>query len=225
MVPKIEAVYEKGNLRPLQPLDLNEADKVMVSVSLVVGGRLSAMLDHQFVAYARAEISATKDVPTLEEVQRQLSTIEGSMSEAIIAERGDYWVSQFFFDTSAFAKRYHLELGSDRIASIFQSPNSTFQISNLGVLEAQSAFAMKVRTGQITPAKAGAFQWRVLSDVAAGTVYVITLEPTHFTAAGLLVAKYGFGRRMRTLDAIQLAVALDLPLKGCSMSSLSPTRS
>ena len=117
-------------------------------------------------------------------------------------------------DTSAFAKRYHIEVGSDRIASIFQHPNSTFQISNLGVLEAQSAFAMKVRTGQITPAKAVALQARVLGDVAAGTVYVIPLEPTHFTSAGLLVAKYGFGRRMRTLDAIQLAVVLDLHSQG-----------
>lgn len=73
---------------------------------------------------------------------------------------------------------------------------------------------MKVRTGQITPAKAVALQARVLGDVAAGTVYVIPLEPTHFTSAGLLVAKYGFGRRMRTLDAIQLAVALDLHSQG-----------
>ena len=90
MVQQIEAVYENGVLRPLQPLHLKEADKVMVSVSLGPEGRLSAVVDHQFVAYARAEIAAMKDIPTLEEVQRQLSTIEGSMSEAIIAERGDY---------------------------------------------------------------------------------------------------------------------------------------
>ena len=61
---------------------------------------------------------------------------------------------QFFFDTSAFAKRSHLEVGSGAIASIIQIPNSIFQISNLGILEAESAFAMKVRTGQITPATA-----------------------------------------------------------------------
>ena len=62
----------------------------MVSISLVTGGRLSAMVDHQFIAYARAEVAAMKDIPTLEDVQRQLSTLEGSMSEAILAERGDY---------------------------------------------------------------------------------------------------------------------------------------
>ena len=77
---------------------------------------------------------------------------------------------QFFFDT--FAKRYHLEVGSNRIASIFQSPNSTFPISNLGVLEAHSAFAMKVRTRQITPDEAVAERARVLGDVAAGSVCV-----------------------------------------------------
>jgi len=90
MVQQIEAVYENGILRPLQPLHLRESDKVMVSVSLVAGGPLSAMVDHQFVAYARAEVAAMKDIPTLEEVQRQLSSIQGSMSEAIIAERGEY---------------------------------------------------------------------------------------------------------------------------------------
>ena len=90
MVQQIEAVYENGILRPLQPLHLRESDKVMVSISLVAGGQLSAMVDHQFVAYARAEVAAMNDIPTLEEVQRQLSTIEGSMAEAIIAERGDY---------------------------------------------------------------------------------------------------------------------------------------
>ena len=33
----------------------------------------------------------------------------------------------------------------------------------------------------------------MLGDVADGTVYVITLEPAHFTSAGRLVGKYGFG--------------------------------
>ncbi len=121
---------------------------------------------------------------------------------------------QFFFDTSAFAKRYHLEDGSDRIASIFQQPDSTFQVSNLGILETQSAFAMKVRTGQITEAKAISLRARVLADVAAGIVELTTFEPMHFAMAGLLVSKYGFNRRMRTLDALQLAAALDLRAKG-----------
>jgi len=82
-------IYENGNLRPLQPLHLKEASRVLVSVDPVAEGRLSAMIDHEFVAYARAKVAAMRDIPTLEEVQRQLSTIEGSMAEAIIAERGE----------------------------------------------------------------------------------------------------------------------------------------
>ena len=121
---------------------------------------------------------------------------------------------RFFFDTSAFTKRYHIEVGSARVASIFEADDSIVQISNLGILEAQSAFGMKVRTGQITEAKAISLRALVLKDVSTGVVEVMTLDPIHFAAAALLVSKYGFTRRMRTLDALQLAVALDLHAKG-----------
>ena len=121
---------------------------------------------------------------------------------------------RFYFDTSAFTKRYHLEIGSVRVASIFEAHNSIVQISNLGILEAQSAFGMKVRTGQITESKAISLRALVLNDVSTGIVELLMLESTHFAAAALLVSKYGFTRRMRTLDALQLAVALDLRAKG-----------
>ena len=90
MVQQVEAIYENGILRPLQPLCLREAEKVMVSVSDESRDALDAVLDHGFIAYARAEVAKMAVIPTLEEVQRQLSTIEGSMSEFIIAERGEY---------------------------------------------------------------------------------------------------------------------------------------
>ena len=90
MVQQVEAVYENGILRPLQPLRLRESEKVMVSVSDESRDALDAVLDHGFIAYARAEVAKMAVIPTLEEVQRQLSTIEGSMSEFIIAERGEY---------------------------------------------------------------------------------------------------------------------------------------
>ena len=106
---------------------------------------------------------------------------------------------RFFFDTSAFTKRYHIEVGSARVASVF---------------EAQSAFGMKVRTRQITETKAVSLRDLVLKEVSTGIVEVITLDPIHFAAAALLASKYGFTRRMRTLDALQLAVALDLHAKG-----------
>ncbi len=117
---------------------------------------------------------------------------------------------RFFFDTSAFAKRYHPEVGSNKVTDIFGSSEAVLQVSNLGILETQSAFGMKVRTQQITSDDAVILRQRVLSDVADGIVKLVLLNSTHVTLAGTLVAKYGFTRRMRTLDALQLAVALDL---------------
>lgn len=96
------------------------------------------------------------------------------------------------------------------MTEIFGSSEAVLQVSNLGILEAQSAFGMKVRTQQITSDDAVILRQRVLSDVADGIVKLVLLNSTHVTLAGTLVAKYGFTRRMRTLDALQLAVALDL---------------
>ena len=124
-------------------------------------------------------------------------------------------MTQYFFDTSAFAKRYHVEAGSDRVGLIFRGgPNSRYRISRLTVMETQSAFATKVRTGHITPNMAISLLDLMLQDVSDGIVELIELERVHFSSAADLVWKYGFERRMRTLDAIQLAVALDLRSKG-----------
>ena len=59
-------------------------------------------------------------------------------------------MARYFFDTSAFTKRYHPEIGSARIGQLLEETESLFLISNLVVLETQSAFAMKVRTGEWT---------------------------------------------------------------------------
>ena len=121
---------------------------------------------------------------------------------------------RFFFDTSALTKFYHPEIGTDKVKAIFQTPGAVLQVSNLGILEVQSAFGMKVRTQQITPDDAIILRHRVLGDVAAEVVKLIHLDSLHVSLAGTLVGKYGFTRRMRTLDALQLAVAVDLQKNG-----------
>ena len=47
------------------------------------------MIDHGFMERARKEVEAMDDIPTLEELQRILSKIPGSLSDDIIAERED----------------------------------------------------------------------------------------------------------------------------------------
>jgi len=86
MALQVDAVYENGVLRPLQPLDLEEHERAVVSVekaSVEPGG-----LDVEYINRIKRELGDER-VPGLEEVRRRLSKIPGSMAEVIIAERGD----------------------------------------------------------------------------------------------------------------------------------------
>jgi predicted DNA-binding antitoxin AbrB/MazE fold protein len=90
MVEHVEAVYENGLLRPLGPVHLNESDRVLLSISKSEQDPMTEVLDHEFIAYARAEVAKMGTAPALEDVRQRLSKIEGSMSAVIVAERGDY---------------------------------------------------------------------------------------------------------------------------------------
>ena len=121
---------------------------------------------------------------------------------------------RYFFDTSAFTKFYYQETGSVRVAAIFQETEATFQISNLAFVETESAFAMKVRTGALDQASAERAMNRVFKDIESGLVIANRLDETHLDTARSLIGKYGYTKRLRTLDALQLAVALDLHHQG-----------
>lgn len=51
---------------------------------------------------------------------------------------------------------------------------------------------------------------RLLLDIAAGDIEVYSITEDHFMAAEQLIGRHGFSHRLRTLDALQLAAALDL---------------
>jgi hypothetical protein len=55
----------------------------------------------------------------------------------------------YFLDTSALAKLYHEELGSDYVESILNQPGSKGIVSRLSLVEMESVFAIKVRTGAL----------------------------------------------------------------------------
>jgi predicted nucleic acid-binding protein len=119
-------------------------------------------------------------------------------------------LAKYFFDTSALVKYYHTELGSNCVSAIFAEPDRVVRVSNLGVLEAQSVFAMKVRSGELERSVAGMFRARLMLDIAAGSLETYGITPGHFREAEHLIGRYGHSRRLRTLDALQLAIALDL---------------
>jgi PIN domain nuclease of toxin-antitoxin system len=58
-------------------------------------------------------------------------------------------VPGYFFDTSALAKVYRKELGSDLIERIVAEPGSRRFISRFTILEMESVLALKFRTGDI----------------------------------------------------------------------------
>ena len=85
---QVDAVYENGVLRPLQPLDLKEHEHVLVSV-VTNAARDRSSLAVEYIEKVKKELQVAEPAPGLEEVRRRLAKIPGSMAAEIIAERGD----------------------------------------------------------------------------------------------------------------------------------------
>lgn len=54
----------------------------------------------------------------------------------------------------------------------------------------------------------------LMLDVASGAIDVCLVTTDHLSRAEWLIGRHGFSQRLRTLDALQLAVALDLASEG-----------
>ena len=87
MIKQVDAVYERGVLRPLEPLSLAESQRVTLTISDPVAGR--SRRDTEFLERVRAEVAAMPHIPALEQVQQALSKIPGSLTEDFSAERED----------------------------------------------------------------------------------------------------------------------------------------
>lgn len=123
-------------------------------------------------------------------------------------------MADHFYDTSAAIKHYRAEAGTARVDGLLTDTASRHYLSTLGVVEIHSAFARLVRTGQITPAEFGRLRGRLLSDIASGMWRIVQVTPADFQQAQQLLVRHGPTRSLRTLDALQLAVALALHALG-----------
>lgn len=115
-----------------------------------------------------------------------------------------------FFDTSAIAKHYHVETGTAKVDALLDLPNASQVISRLSVIELHSVFAKKVRIGELDQAVFQKLTRRFRGDVAARRLRVVRLAVAHFQSAERLIRRIGLTKNLRTLDAIQLAVAPNL---------------
>ena len=85
MVGAIDAIYENGVLRPLEPLDLEDQQRVRITMDN--SDPLADLLDTEFMEWCTRKTAG--DVPSIEEVRQMLSKIKGSMADVIIAERDE----------------------------------------------------------------------------------------------------------------------------------------
>ena len=87
MAKTLEAIYENGLLRPLEPLLLKEHQQVTVTITDEITDEIDSWIDHEFMDEVKREVALMGPAPTLEEVRQALSTIPGNLSDDIRAER------------------------------------------------------------------------------------------------------------------------------------------
>jgi predicted nucleic acid-binding protein len=120
----------------------------------------------------------------------------------------------FFLDTSALAKYYRRESGSDVVEQLFADSGAQRVISRLALVEMESVFALKIRTGEIDQQAALTARQRLESDLGRRHILMAAVRDEHFQVAKLFVIKYGRDHGLRTLDALQLSVASGLQRAG-----------
>lgn len=91
MSHQFAAIFENGVLRPEQPLDLANGQRVTVTIREVTTSDedlsdIADLLDTEFMDECRANAS---DAPSLEEVQKILSAYQGSLSDLVIQDRDE----------------------------------------------------------------------------------------------------------------------------------------
>jgi predicted DNA-binding antitoxin AbrB/MazE fold protein len=89
MSVQVDAVYQNGILRPLQPLHLPENERVVVTIRPASSAFGSGPVDTEYVEDLVRRLAAAEPAPGLEEVRRRLSKIPGSMAADFAAERED----------------------------------------------------------------------------------------------------------------------------------------
>ncbi len=80
MTKRLEAIYENGVLRPLEPVNLPEHQRVMVTLSEPE----EDWLDTEFMESCAAEV---REQVSLETVQQILAKIPDSLADIIVTER------------------------------------------------------------------------------------------------------------------------------------------
>jgi predicted nucleic acid-binding protein len=118
-------------------------------------------------------------------------------------------VPAYFLDTSALFKRYQEEAGTLRVQSLFDSADARLLISSLCLIEAVSNLKRLCDVDGLTTSEQFLLQRsQFFQDIIRGALTVVDFTPDHILRAETLISR----RYMKPIDALQLAIALELQL-------------
>lgn len=117
---------------------------------------------------------------------------------------------RYYHDTSAICRYYHVEPGALAVQRIVDAPTSAHYLSWLTALEVRSAFALKVRTGVLDESGFAQLIKRFKADVRNGKFASVPMRRRQFIVAEGIIARFGMTRRIRSLDALHVAIAQEL---------------
>ena len=123
-------------------------------------------------------------------------------------------MAEYFLDTSALAKLYRNELGSDLLDRIAAEADSRRFISRFTILEMESVLALKFRTGEIDEQSWTLARRRLEADLGSRRLLVASVSDEHLRGARQLLVEHGRTEALRGPDALQLSVALGLKRAG-----------
>ena len=119
----------------------------------------------------------------------------------------------YYFDSSAVIKLYQSEKGSQEVGRILSEPHSQYFISRLTVVETERAFARRIRAHELSPGEIEELRSGFYLDLRKRRFHIKEISPLHCRSAVRLVRKYALLQQtplVRSLDALHLAVALDI---------------
>lgn len=96
---------------------------------------------------------------------------------------------------------------------LLEEPDARHYVSRLSLVETVSAFAIKLRMRQIDDQGFEALRRRFYHDIGQGRLRLTPVTTARYQDAVQLIVRY-VQRSWRTLDALQLAVALALSRRG-----------
>jgi predicted DNA-binding antitoxin AbrB/MazE fold protein len=85
MTQRLQAVYENGGFRPLEPVSCQEKQRVVLTVESIEAAEEN-LIDHEFLADCETQAD---DSVSLEAVRQALAKIPGSLVDDVRAERDE----------------------------------------------------------------------------------------------------------------------------------------